>query len=412
MPNSIKDNSELLQRLDAEGKIVPALPAPPVSPTAFPIPALEPGLNPLLRAGGNLPASLVLHTDTARQWHHTSIPQTRILPLPPTSNPVAGAQAASQATIIAAAAVANAPSTPTTDVDLITSVNQQSFGGFDTFYSTSANQFVGTLSQTITGSSNAPSEVAISYCCFNNNGTITQSGGSPGAGWTSVAAPIGNFFWKAIPIASSQTVTQSYGGGGTPWSAAGTLVFLISRGTPAFTQLASSGSFTIGPFTPTAGHSLLLVGTTFANDLYSPDAGLSPIPFTASDTAANSWTQIAAPFGTGSSGGFTHATQINIFSAKSVPGVSTTVTITGVTGGTSWAVYDVSNVGVLSPRTYTFATSDANTSVQFGGNAIITATLPTPALAAGWQTLVANNSASILTVKSTANDPQVLRLRD
>src|SRR5229473_2340219 len=105
MPNSLKENGDLLQRLIAEGKLKPAPPAPP-APTAYPIPPAEPGLNPLLRSP--MPANWGLNTDTARQWHNPAIPQTRILPLPPTGNPVVGAQAQSQAIIQIAATPAAA----------------------------------------------------------------------------------------------------------------------------------------------------------------------------------------------------------------------------------------------------------------------------------------------------------------
>src|SRR5260370_34640809 len=96
MPNSLKENAELMARLVAEGKLVrvPSVP-PPILP---PIPPAEPALNPFSR--GPMPASTLFDTDIARQFHHQAIPQTRILPLSDVTSARAGAQAASQFTFI------------------------------------------------------------------------------------------------------------------------------------------------------------------------------------------------------------------------------------------------------------------------------------------------------------------------
>src|SRR6266446_7348601 len=96
MPNSMKENAELLARLVASGAVKPAPPVPmtPVPPTAYPIPDLAPAMNPLLRTP--MPASSVRDADTVRQFHAQAVPQTRILPLSEVSSAKAGAQAASQ----------------------------------------------------------------------------------------------------------------------------------------------------------------------------------------------------------------------------------------------------------------------------------------------------------------------------
>src|SRR6266481_2804951 len=94
--------AENFKQLLESGKIKPA--SAPV-PTAYPVPPAQPEMNPLLR--GPMPSTSVLVPDTARQWHHSSIPQTRILPMSPIANPVAGAQAQSQAIV----QIANTPTT-------------------------------------------------------------------------------------------------------------------------------------------------------------------------------------------------------------------------------------------------------------------------------------------------------------
>src|SRR5258707_14311938 len=99
MPNSLKENAELLARLVASGAVKPA-PLVPMTlvPTAYPVPPAGPALNPFSR--GPMPASAVRDSDVARQFHHQAIPQTRILPLSEVTSSRAGAQAASQFTFI------------------------------------------------------------------------------------------------------------------------------------------------------------------------------------------------------------------------------------------------------------------------------------------------------------------------
>src|SRR5713101_5132633 len=82
MPNSLKENAELMARLVAEGKLIPVPSVPP--PILPPIPPAEPGLNLFLRSP--MPASTLFDTDIARQFHHQAIPQTRILPLAAAAN--------------------------------------------------------------------------------------------------------------------------------------------------------------------------------------------------------------------------------------------------------------------------------------------------------------------------------------
>src|SRR5260370_42497601 len=93
---TIAGNRQLLQQLVAEGKLIPVPSVPP--PILPPIPPAEPGLNPLLRTP--MPASAVRDSDTARQFHASGVPQSRILPLSEVTSSRAGAQAPSQFTFI------------------------------------------------------------------------------------------------------------------------------------------------------------------------------------------------------------------------------------------------------------------------------------------------------------------------
>ncbi|SRR6266446_2708161 len=94
MPNSIKENAELMARLVASGAVKPV--PPPMTPV--PLPDLAPTLNPLLRSP--MPASAVRDSDTVRQFHAQAIPQQRILPLSEIQSARAGAQATSQSIFI------------------------------------------------------------------------------------------------------------------------------------------------------------------------------------------------------------------------------------------------------------------------------------------------------------------------
>ena len=370
----------------------------PVAPS---LPDSNSQISAYLRA--TLPGPMVYQPDTLKQYNRPGVSSFRFSPVSPAALPANNSAAKSVAQVVAqvvaqaAVAASSSSSSSVTDTDLISAINSQSFGGFDTYFSNLAGNFPAGTSISTTGSSTAPNEVALAYALGNQNGN-TNLGGSPGAGWTLIS---NGFYWKTIPAAGSQTVTQSFGAGN--WSQVQILAFLVASGTPAFTLLGqnngwtrASGSGSSPSVTPTSGHTLLVVNT---NQDADPVLGLNPTNYSISDTAGNQWTQIASPFATATSGGFTHASQLNMWIAKNVQGVATTITITGAQSA-GFVVYDVSNVGTLSPQSYTFASSDANKSVQFAGNAIITATLPSPALASGWQTLVSNNSASNLTLKS------------
>src|ERR1700676_1116486 len=96
---TIAEGAKRLQQLKEAGLITPVPPASPATMPLPPIPSNEPGPNPLMRSGGQLPRSWGLDTDVARQGHHAHVPQPRIRPVPPHADPAVGAFAASQAII-------------------------------------------------------------------------------------------------------------------------------------------------------------------------------------------------------------------------------------------------------------------------------------------------------------------------
>src|SRR6267154_3013897 len=103
MPNSMKENAELLARLVASGAVKPA---PPVPMTPVPLPDFPPGMNPLLRTP--MPASAIRDSDITRQFHAQAIPQQRILPLSAAANSQINATAQSVAQQVVASTPAAA----------------------------------------------------------------------------------------------------------------------------------------------------------------------------------------------------------------------------------------------------------------------------------------------------------------
>src|SRR6266404_600828 len=79
-----------------KGNLVPA----PLPAAVKPIPVADWPPSPNSYSRGPLPATYVDRTDTQRHFQSGAVPQVRIPPLSATSNPIVGAQAASQAIVI------------------------------------------------------------------------------------------------------------------------------------------------------------------------------------------------------------------------------------------------------------------------------------------------------------------------
>src|SRR5579885_3260481 len=98
MPSIAQNNAAAKALMDA-GKLTPvaenSAPTPPAAPLIPDFPA-----QPAKYLNSPLPASMWQSPDQQRQFQNGAIPQTRISPLPPNTNPSVGAAAASQAITI------------------------------------------------------------------------------------------------------------------------------------------------------------------------------------------------------------------------------------------------------------------------------------------------------------------------
>lgn len=366
---------------------------PPATPTAQQVPPIipreQPGLGPA--SLGPAPSLWTTGYDSVRQWTRPGTSQGRFPPLPTKANPQLNAASRS----VAKAVVAATPpvSTPSggggTDTDIITGVNRQGFGASDASYTKSDNN-VSSLS--ITGITSGANEMAFTAAIGMRGGAGAAAGQSPGAGWT--AAGVG--YWNIIPAAGTQTIAQAFGS--TALCAVQALLFLKTNGsTPVFTAHGSGSGGTSNvsfTFTPTAGNSILYMATTASANPTSDSYSIR-------DTAGNTYVQTHA-FAHLLSGGFDNSAEVVFFYAQNVKAVSTTVTVTNVNGAGNWFFLEISNLSGLSSGSYTFQSSDLDKLVQFVGGANITATLPSPALAAGWQVLVSNNNTGTTTLTSAA----------
>src|SRR6266481_9365385 len=285
MPNSMKENAELLARLVASGAVKPAPPVPmtPVPPTAYPIPDLAPAMNPLLRTP--MPASSVRDADTVRQFHAQAVPQTRILPLSAAANSQINATAQSIAqqvftssgpsgltsvglTAPAEAIITNSPLSPpggtinwawATEPGLtVFSGPNSTVVGYDASFAGSSGSS-GSTTPSITGGTPTQTNEWALYAIFTVNRFVSNP-----AGWTSVSNISGNDQCSVKQLSGSRvTVSQATGALGH-W--ANTLVY-FSGNLPTFVQTKSSALGGLPQTTSltgntTAGNTVLVVIAT------------------------------------------------------------------------------------------------------------------------------------------------------
>src|SRR6266436_5998124 len=220
MPNSIKENAELLARLVASGAVKPA---PPVSMTPVPLPDLAPAMNPLLRTP--MPASAIRDSDTVRQFHAQAIPQTRILPLAAAANSQINATAQSIAqqvftssgpsglttvglTAPAEAIITNSPLSPpggtinwawATEPGLsVFSGPNSTVVGYDASFAGSSGAS-GSTTPSITGGTPTQTNEWALYAIFTVNRFVSNP-----AGWTSVSNISGNDQFSVKQLSDSQ----------------------------------------------------------------------------------------------------------------------------------------------------------------------------------------------------------------
>lgn len=323
------------------------------------------------------------HDDTfvSTQMASPRIPKNALMPFGIQASALTNAGVQSTAKIIAQQAIAAIPAAAGgPDTDIVAGVNRQVFGSFDTSYQTTMVSVPGTITSISTsGVASSLNTVAIAVADGNSS-----AAGSPGAGWTSLGG--GGEFFKIIqqgPI----SITQTFGVGQN--TACQVLCLFRGNGTtPTFTNRGSgtggSSPHTVN-FTPTAGNSLLFInvgGGQFNNNVVI------------TDSQNNNWQTLQNAFAIDGPVGSSPANQINIAYAQNISGSNTTVTITFNSNNSlgTWIIYEVTNLLNVSSGIYTFQTTDNDLMVLFTGGANIAATLPSPALPAGWQALVINDS--------------------
>jgi hypothetical protein len=368
----------------------PAVPAPVTAYPAAP--------NQYLRAP--LPADMWEQPDGQRQFHSAAIPQTRISPLPDTANPVVGALAASIASTLIAANNAASVSPTVTDTDIISRVNRQLFGSLDSFQQQALSVGNGGSASinsiSINGTATGANEVVVTTAVGGNNGG-QQNGITPGAGWTQTSAGSA-VYWKVFPTAGPLTVGQAFGQ--ACFNALQSLLILKTNGSvPVFTNRGGGSggtSQTSTVFTPGAGTSLLWT----VQSASTVQVG-TPLPFI-TDTVGLKWQLITNINLTTVTGGITDSVNIVQYYAQNVPATSMQTTLNIPSTGGNWSLTEISNVSNVGFGAYTFQSSDNLQLVQFGGGANVTGTLPSPALAAGWQALVSNNGGGNVTLSSAA----------
>lgn len=385
MPSIATQTKRLQDAIDA-GALRPTI-AEPEKP---PIPVADYPVSINAYSRGPLPASSVQQPDMQRGWQTGATPQVRLIPIGPISSPVIGAIAQSQAI----QQIATTPVTTTssggssTDVDLISAVNALLFGALD------VSSFVGGDSGSTPTATNSvfPStagEVILSYRM--NSNTTPPAFSAP---WTALslnAGAIGRLGWQKVTPATQ--VIDSYGVPGTQaWSPV--MLGFASNATPAFTSLANNLASlpTTASVTITAGTGLLVFVEFAANATFAPN-------LTVSDSLGNTYVRVGESVGVSTSSGVKQAQTSVWYCATPVGGAGVTVNLNGnsATASTAYAIYQVTGL-TNNFATYAFQSSDANKLVEFRGAVNVIATLPNPALAAGWQALASNNSAGVVTI--------------
>ena len=381
MPSIAESQAAGQEKLaSGQWKYVTETPAPPAIPA--PTNAYPAAPNQYLRAP--LPADQWQDPDAQRQFHAPAIPQTRISPLPANTNPVAGAQAASQALAIASSGgsggvtsvaltmpvggggqqhyvvpVSGSPGTGI--VSLAPAYVPETFGTY--LGGPSQNPAGGVVDQ-ITGNSGVSNTLLVTgvptggndlaiFSAIASNGGLSGSGSfpSPGISWTQVfnnPAPNnidGIQAYKQLSSGSSLTVSVSFSppSGSAIW-VAGLFFFNVPAGQTATVRQTSanvldstSGSANMSFSSNTlAGSTLVFISNSL------PASGASRDTVT-SDTQGNTWVNA----------GFfqdNNNHQITIWVAQNTAGGACTVTANLQSGtvGRCIGLYEIRNLSSIS----------------------------------------------------------------
>lgn len=373
---TIAEGAEILRKAKEAGTIKPV---PPGSiPIAYPVPPLEAGLNPLLR--GPMPAGSVNNADTVRQWNLNAIPQTRILPLPTTSNPVAGAQAASQAitqianTPAAASGVTSvgltAPnifvipvsgspvtSAGTLALALAPELPNTVFAAPTTSAGNVAIDSVATTTGSFPTSATGPYSATVTTTAANDLVicVVPQGFGSTfttPSGFTTISglgSPPGFLGYKVVPTTGALTV-GGVSNGGEQWLE----ILAAFKGSATATvrqSTAVTANFGANNFTNPLGSAVLAGSTIIAipiSSIGSPSATVGPGTFAITDSQNNVYQMLASNFSPSPTPGTGSSTFGQMFSSV-VPTTAGTLnfTITNPShlwGGVSCWILEVTNL--------------------------------------------------------------------
>lgn len=361
---TIAQGSEILKKAVESGQVKPATP-----PTAYPIPSFPPEANPLLRTP--MPASAIRDSDTVRQFHNQSIPQTRILIPSSAASPTIGASAQTISQIVAQQAVAGSTSGITSvsltmpsifsvagspgvapSVSLAVGLLAE---GQNTVFAGPGGTALDQVDAITTGFGGSPASLSATpthsgdlALVITTQDVNTGTAFNPGAPWSFViGAGTNKNIYKQV-VSGTTSVTAAGPTGSAPaWD--GVLMLLGAK--LGFTPtVVNSGSVISGafgsqtnlsiPFTPTAGNTLLFVWSTgFANFAVSPNLGFF------SDSVGDIFTVLAQSSNSGASG-----TKTVVVGAKSIVGGATTVSfaVTGNLVNGSVLAIELSNLASIS----------------------------------------------------------------
>lgn len=279
---SIKENADKLQKGIEEGHYVP-IENLAVPPAGLPLPTYPAAPNTFLRTP--MPPSTVQSPDQQRQWQSAAVPQARVSPFTPSSNPAVGAASASQAIVVASGisqviritldmptdefAVAGSPAgaTGTFTVSWQSQASGTVFSGppanavgFDVSFSSSGSSLAGGVASITAGNPSQSGEWAL-YVSNIVGGVYSSTPASPWVVQTgsSVTYPI---YSQAIPAgALSVAVSQNYTGAAA-WAGS---VLYFGGSVPTFVQAASGSTDATGLATVafagalTAGNAVLVI---------------------------------------------------------------------------------------------------------------------------------------------------------
>lgn len=354
----------------------PAIPAPSTAYPAAP--------NQYLRAP--LPADMWEQPDGQRQFHASAIPQTRISPLSVGTDPIVGAQAASQAIQIVNSTPVRASGVTSVGLTMpgifINPVSGSPVTSSGTLAVLLANESFNTV---FAGPSSTQGSLALDTTASNSgvsspasiSGSTTQASNfalllveidssigaltaAAPAGWTQISAigtgggNGGGVFWQSISNAGALLASSSYSfSSGAPKWGTSLITVKTSGGTPSIRQSQSANISGAGG--PNGSDTLAFAGNTLAGStlflIIQGNIGvLSPITYQVTDSQSNNYTLVSSQTFAGQTAG--QQCEQLIYSAPSSLAAACTITIKNPTtgnGGPGLVFYSLEVPNLASP---------------------------------------------------------------